>query len=217
MASRQYAIGAGLLCFLSACSVLAKLEPTLQFQDHVEARQNRSFDRPEINPSPQKVLTVQGTKDPRIEVWFRMGYQTTNDACRSQTLSARIVGAPDIWETVYDSARVRAGTTEYSLHFFIDRYLPGRCNWKPFLLEQAFFEPSVSAGPADMGPVVVIRSDGRHSAKFARVCHRAMKVVFEKEVRYLACPSTSRITNEDLTMSIDGGVVVNDLALGPDQ
>ncbi|CAN0643281.1 hypothetical protein [Burkholderia cepacia] len=72
----------------------------IQFREHAEAAQNRYSDRPEINPSPQRILVIQGHKDPRIELWLDSFYATTRAECRAQTAFARLVGAPDVGQGV---------------------------------------------------------------------------------------------------------------------
>ncbi|QCP48953.1 hypothetical protein FAZ95_07005 [Trinickia violacea] len=179
----------------------------------MEAKQNRASDRPETNPSPQKALLVQGTKAPGMEIWLDVGYATTNEACRSQTLFARILGAPDVIQVVYDSVRVPEEDTKFAFKLSLDRYLPGECGWKPFVLRFAKFEPGVTSGPLFTTPIAVIRDNGKENAEYTWVCHREQKYHDLEKTPWLACRSPRRISNEDMTISSNGAVVEIHLAI----
>ncbi|MFX1766597.1 hypothetical protein PWP93_29265 [Paraburkholderia sp. A1RI-2L] len=188
----------------------------MEFHQHSEAERNRFFDRPQINPSPGKALVLQGSKDAHIEVWLHLSYGTNNEKCNTQTLFASILGAPDVPQTVTDSVRIPAGKTAFSASFFLDRYLPGRCNWQPFSVSHAEFEPSVGPGPYVMSGVVAIRSEGKRKTKVTWVCHRKPSYLSEDEPKRLECIAGERYSDEDTTVSIDGAVVEVDFTLAPD-
>lgn len=197
--------------------MLARAQPAvMEFHEHSEAQQDRFFDRPQINPSPGKALVLQGSKDAHIEVWLHLSYGTNNENCNTQTLLAHIFGAPDVPQTVTDSVRIPAGKTTFDARFFLDRYLPGRCNWQPSSVLHAEYEPSVGPGPYVMSGVVGIRPDGKQKTKVTWICHRKPSYLSQDEPKRLECIAGESYSDEDTTVSIDGAVVEVDFTLAPD-
>ncbi|MGC2961336.1 hypothetical protein ACPUET_15280 [Paraburkholderia graminis] len=203
---------------LAEYTTLAQSQPAvMHFTEHEEQPQNRFIDEPRINPSPRKILVLQGHKDRGIEIWFDSAYSTTNEECRSQSLGNRILGAPNVPQAVIDSMRVPAEQTEFSVRFFLDRYLPGRCDWQPIGVGHAEFEPNVSRGPKGNSGVVAIRPEGKHRTELAWVCHHATSYYSKGEEPWLACQTMGRFSIEQTTMSTDGGLVEIKFTLAPDQ
>lgn len=183
---------------------LAQLHPpVLAFHAHVEEPQNTLFDRPRINPTPQKKLLLVGTKDSRMEVWFEMTYVTQAGASQNQTLLARIAGAPIVPQVIYDSVRVPAGQTKFSVPLVLDRYIPGRCGWQPSAILHAEFEPDISLGPTIKSGVVGIRSQGRRNVKVAWVCRQSVEFSPSDEKSRLACQGVGGYSEESTTVSAD--------------
>jgi hypothetical protein len=185
----------------------------VQFREHTELAQNRYSDRPEVNPSPQRILVIQIHKDPRIELWLDSLYGTARDECKTQTTFARLVGAPDVPQDVYDSLRLPAGQSDFSVRFFLDRYLPGRCNWQPMGIGHSEFLPEDSPHPHVNSGVVLIRTEGASETEEAWVCHRRENSgTHVEELFCMARPAPL----EQQTMSINGGLVKIEFMLAPD-
>lgn len=201
------------VCFASAIQAQPDLR---QFREHMEARQNRGYDRPDLNPHPEKVLVLKGRKDSRIEIWFDLLYTTTNDACSSQALIGRIAGAPNVPQAVHDSVRVPAGVTGFSANFFLDRYLPGVCGWQSMALGESAFNPSVASHPINHGIVVVTRPKGGKALQRALACHPASLDASHAEKNRLECGWKGFFSEEGTTLSLDGGVVEVEITLSPD-
>lgn len=196
--------------------MLAQSQPAAaQFHEHSEAERDRFFDRPQINPTPGRVLVLQGSKDAHVEVWLSVDYATNDENCKTQTLLAYIFGAPDVAQTVTDSVRIPAGKTTFSARFFLDRYLPGRCKWQPLAASHAEFEPDQAAGPFVESGVVVIRPEGKRRTKLTWVCHRKPSYLSEDEPKRLDCRPGERFSPANTTVSIDGAVVEVDFTLAP--
>ncbi|WP_175870640.1 hypothetical protein [Burkholderia sp. BCC0397] len=214
-------MASAVVCFVGY-TLVAQAQPDLvRFREHTEGAQNRYSDRPEINPSPQKILDIQIHKDPRIELWLDSLYATTRDECMTQTTFARLVGALDVGQGVYDSVRLPAGQSDFTVRFFLDRYLPGRCNWQPMGIGHSEFLPEDSGHPivhsgvvgiahreiTPWGPVGLSDTDG------AWVCHRRENS--RTHVKELFCIAKPRPLEKQY-MSIEGGRVKIEFALAPD-
>ncbi|WP_321916609.1 hypothetical protein [Paraburkholderia sp. J11-2] len=156
-----------------------------------------------------------------MELWLDSDYGTTKDECMNQTLFASLVGAPDVPQVVYDSVRLQAGQSDFTVRFFLDRYLPGRCNWQPMGIGHAEFLPEITDHPnvhsgivgiahrelTPWGPAGLSETDG------AWVCHRGENSgTHAEELFCMARPGQA----EKQTMSIDGGLVKIEFALTPD-
>ena len=112
------------------------------FRSRIESDGSRPSDRPEPNSSPRSLLVLRGRKDPALEIWLGVKFLTTNDECRSISLGALLAGAPAVAQSVSDFVRLPPGQTNFSVRFFLDRYLPGYCGWKPVGVEHAAFAMS---------------------------------------------------------------------------
>jgi hypothetical protein len=219
---RLVAMASAVVCFVGY-TLIAQAQPDLvQFREHTELAQNRYSDRPEINPSPQKILVIQIHKDPRIELWLDSLYGTTSAECMTQTALAHLVGAPDVPQDVYDSVRLPAGQSDFTVRFFLDRYLPGRCNWQPMGIGHSEFLPEDSDHPnVNSGVVAVAHREltpwgpvGLSGTENAWVCHR--KENPRTHVKELFCMSARPFPVERQYMSIEGGRVKIEFALAPD-
>lgn len=197
-----------LLLLLGTTSAAMAQPNVTEFHEHSEASRNRMFDRPQVNPSPERVLEIRGSKDANIEIWLHMNYQTTVESCDTQTFAGRLMGAPNVRQNVTDSVRLPAGQTAFSVKFFLDRYLPGRCNWQPYVVLHSQFEPGLNAGPAAESGFVLIRPDGRLRITSHSVCRQTRS--------QLSCSSEVGISPEQYTVSIDGAVVEADFSLEPE-
>lgn len=198
---------AGALLTLTSADAFAQRQAGKVFQEHEEARQNKGFDRPEINPSPQKTLILQGHKSAELEVWFSMGYETSLEKCRTQALLSRVLGAPDVPQTVDEWVRVPAGQTDFSVSFYLDRYLPGHCGWQPFGVLHAEFDPRAITGPLSSSGVVAIRPVGKQRTRLVWTCRQVFDPVDPKKLPHMSCLNTNRRALEDTIVSMDGGVV----------
>ncbi|MBB5415273.1 hypothetical protein HDG42_001297 [Paraburkholderia sp. JPY171] len=201
---------------------VAQAQPDLvHFRKHTELAQNRYSDRPELNPSPQRILVIQVHKDPRIELWLDSLYATTRDECMAQTAFASLVGAPDVPQGVYDSVRLPASQSDFSVRFFLDRYLPGRCNWQPMGIGHSEFLPEDADHPnVNSGIVGIAHREltpwgpiGLSETENAWVCHRGENS--GTHVEELFCTSKPGSV-EKQTMSISGGLVKIEFRLAPD-
>ncbi|WP_322095634.1 hypothetical protein [Paraburkholderia bannensis] len=194
-------------------SVAQSHSDLLVFDTHHEAPQNTWFSRPKVNPAPQKTLLLTGMKDARLEVWFKMEYTTQSKACESQNFIGRTVGAPEIPQVIYDSVRVPAGQTKFSISFFLDRYIPGRCDWRPSGVLHSEFEPAVAAGPTVTSGVVAIRAAGNRNVKLMWRCRRDAP---PEDPRPLECQGVEKYPAVNTPVSSDGGVVQADFTLATD-
>ncbi|CAM2170406.1 hypothetical protein PSAC2689_10278 [Paraburkholderia sacchari] len=188
----------------------------LTFHSHVEAPQNTWLDRPGVNSAPQKKLLLTGTKDRRMEVWFYITYVTEAKACQNQTLLARAAGAPEVPQVIYDSVRVPAGETKFSVPLVLDRYIPGRCGWHPSALLHAEFEPDISHGPTFWSGAAAIRPQGRRYVKVTWLCQQTGDYSALEDKTQLACQGIGGYSEESTTVSADGGVVEVDFTLAAD-
>lgn len=184
------------------CSVYAKPAPvTPVFYDHHEAPQNRLIDRPELNPTLTKTVTIRGGKDPSFELMLL--YATNATSCNTQTLIARIQGAPDVAQVITDSVRIPAGEGSFSATFSLDRYLPGRCDWKPVAIHHAEFEPKNSIAPPVKRGLVSLREKSPTETDLMFTCQQEAQE--RDQNKYLNCSLQSSIDN--MTTSVEGGVV----------
>ena len=216
MFKRAPAFSAGVIFSLASAFAVAQQPEGQKFRELEEGRQNRSFDRPEINPSPQKTLIVQGRKSEGLEIWFATGYETALPECKTQTLSARLFGAPDVPQVVYSWVRVPAEQTEFSVSFFLDRYLPGHCNWQPFSVNRAVFDPQATIGPKGISGVVSLRLVGKQKTRITWQCTRIPEQRNPQKPPYISCITTQPFVYENTVVSTDGGVVEVEFTLAPD-
>lgn len=225
MLFRRLVAMASVTVCLVAYTLAAQAQPDLvQFREHTELARNRYVDRPEINPSPQRSLLIQVHKDPRIELWLDSSYGTGNEECWNRTAIAQLLGAPKVGQVVYDSVRLPAGQSDFSVRFFLDRYLPGRCKWHPMAIGHAEFlpedsnHPNVHSGvfglappelptPLSVGPV------GLSETEMTWVCHRREST--RSHVEELFCGAVGRVLDRQW-VSIEGGHAKIEFALAPD-
>ena len=90
------------------------------------------FSSPDRNPSPQAKLVIVGTKDPGTEVHFRFSFSTHNPECEEKRLMEG--SFPKIRE---DTVTARAGSAEFTVEYFLDKYLAGNCDWRPITIDMA--------------------------------------------------------------------------------
>lgn len=207
---RQIKCSAVLFALAALVSAQCTAAPT-QFQSHVEGQQNRSFDRPTNNPSPQHILVIRGQKASDLELWLGVAYGTTNRECQSQTIWGRIAGAPDIAETTDDYVRVPKGDREFSVSFYLDRYKPGRCNWQPFGTYLAIFIPGENAGKVGISGLTFIHADGLSEVSIDNLCRRQS---YETE-SILSCQEQGPAPHETKSISTEGGVINVNFELAP--
>lgn len=80
---------------------------------------------PEEKQNPKHNLVIRGEKPSDINLRIRLGYATTNDACRKNNY---IEGA-HIPRQLKDTRLILAGTNQFNINFYLDKYIPGRCGW----------------------------------------------------------------------------------------
>src|SRR5512134_1474515 len=90
------------------------------------------FSWPDRNPSPRTKLVITGTRDPATEVHFRFVFSTHHPDCEEKRPMAGTF--PKLLE---DDITVSAGTAEFTVAYFLDRYLPGNCQWRPAAIKMA--------------------------------------------------------------------------------
>lgn len=90
------------------------------------------FSWPDRNPSPRAKLVIIGTKDPATEVHFRFVFSTHHRDCEEKRPLAG--NFPVVFE---DTIAAEAGTAEFTAEYFLDRYLPGTCQWRPIRVDMA--------------------------------------------------------------------------------
>lgn len=146
----------------------------LHFDAHVEAQHNALSDRPMETDDPQRVLVIQGSKDPKVELWLGIDFASTEPGCRSQTWLGRLAGAPDVPQLITDNVRLPAGQAHFEIRFFLDRYEPGRCRWQPMGIRHAEFVPGLSTGPSEWGGLIGFSGAGRREATLAWSCQLGM-------------------------------------------
>ncbi|WP_321819654.1 MULTISPECIES: hypothetical protein [unclassified Burkholderia] len=215
------AMASAVVCFAGYTLVVQAQPDLVQFREHTELAQNHYSDRPEVNPAPQRILVIQVHKDPRIELWLDSLYGTTNAKCMTQTAFARFAGAPDVPQDVYDSVRLPAGQSDFSVRFFLDHYLPGECKWQPMGIGHSEFLPEDSLHPqVHSGVVGVAHKEiipwgpvGLSETELVWDCHR--KENSDTRVKGLFCMARPDSV-EKQTMSIDGGLVKIEFTLAPD-
>ncbi|WP_213305993.1 hypothetical protein [Paraburkholderia sacchari] len=215
-------MASAVVCFAGYTLVVQAQPDLVQFREHTELARNRYFDRPEINPSPKRILIIQVHKDPRIELWLDSHYGTTKAECTTQTAFAHLVGAPDVPQDVYDSVRLQAGQSDFTVPFFLDRYLPGRCNWQPMGIGHSEFLPEYSDHPTVHSGVVAVahrelapwEPAGLSETENAWVCRRKENI--GTHVKELFCMSETPFSVERQYMSIEGGRVKIEFAFAPD-
>lgn len=190
---------------LSFCA--AAHATVMRFESHVSEPQNLPTDRPEVNPAPHKIVTIRGQKDRRIEAWFVVTYSTTNDACRTRTLSQALAGAPEIPQSIRDYIRVPAGQTTFSVRFFIDRYVGGRCGWSPIAIGNAVYLPEESNGPGAISGFIVIRNEGSDHLSAQYNCRRRVARGNAEPHFYLVCLPTGPTIRANDALATDGGRV----------
>ena len=96
-----------------------------------------NFVWPDRNPSPQNKFVIFGTKDPATEVHFRFVFATAERECEEK----RPMGAGNFPVLLEDTITVEAGTAAFTAEYFLDRYLPGHCQWHPIRVKMAINFP----------------------------------------------------------------------------
>jgi hypothetical protein len=187
----------------------------MDFESHRPESQNSPDDSPEQNPVPHATVTIQGEKDPRIELWFIVTYSTTNDACRARSLPMVLSGAPKIPQTIYDSVRVPAGESHFSVHIYLDRYGPGRCGWAPIIVNRAAFLPDEARGPGAMTGLMLVRDNGIGHLSFSLRCRRFSNIAGAEPSLFLECRGVGRPGRDGDELSAGGGIVDVDAQLVP--
>lgn len=181
-------------------------EPPLRFDAHVEAQHNALSDRPMETDDPQRVLVIQGSKDPKVELWLGIDFASTEPRCRSQTLLGRVTGAPDVPQLITDNVRLPAGQTHFEIRFFLDRYEPGRCRWQPMGIRHAEFVPGLSAGPSEWSGLIGFSDAGRREATLAWTCQLGMAGTASS---HLGCLTRTRGAGAMRISSLGGQVNVS--------
>ncbi len=187
----------------------------MNFESHRREPQNSFSDSPELNPSPHADVVIQGKKDPRIELWFIATYSTTNDACRARSLAMVLTGAPKVAQTIYDTVRVPAGESKFSVHIYLDRYSPGRCGWTPIIIDRAEFVPDEARGPGAMTGFVLVGDKGIGRMSFIFRCQRYSNLPGAEPSLVLRCMGIRRRESDGHEVSIDGGIIDIDAQLVP--
>lgn len=85
----------------------------------------RIKDFPEINRSPSLKITLQGYKDPKLELKFGVTFVTTNKECQIP-LGVAAQGS----QSVTDWMVAKEGVAEFESILILDKYLPGKCGWE---------------------------------------------------------------------------------------
>ncbi|WP_322049473.1 hypothetical protein [Paraburkholderia sp. J67] len=175
---------------------------------HGEEAQNSPNDRPNISVAPHSLLTVKGSKDPGIELVISVEYNTTNDNCRARTITQAIVGSPRIPQIVRDYAEIPSDVTSFSVEFFLDRYEPGPCQWKPGL---------VGHGEAQTGDIVgartstaglaVVADDGASMVSVRLNCQEGINLPGIEPHIYLSCLPIWHSPGPNTTISSGGGEI----------
>ncbi|NLP64637.1 hypothetical protein [Paraburkholderia sacchari] len=210
-------MGTAVLWGLVGQAFVVRAEPgEIEFHGHEEAEQNRLIDKPTLNSSPQRLVVIKGHKDSNLELWFELSYTTQAKQCQTQTLAGRVMGAPDTSQEVIDWLRVPAGQTEYSVRFFLDRYLPGRCNWRSLALFRTVFDAAQGARPDGKSTIVVFRPDGRQSTEVTWVCRRKPTQESRGKEAWLTCSTVGPFSPETTIMSDEGGQVEANFTFAPD-
>jgi hypothetical protein len=188
-------------------STCAAQQTSPHFEPHREDANGKPLDRPRINPSPHALLVIQGHKDPNLEIWFSITYVTTNSACKNQTLINRISGAPEVAQSVQDFVRAAGGQSNFSLHFYLDRYLPGRCGWEPLVLLHGEFEQGRSDAPRSFAGVVGISAEGVRNMAIHWDCQRTIDFYRKPTKDDISCLATSNFSDGNRPVSTNGGVL----------
>ena len=184
------------------------------FQSRIEGGGNRPSDRPELNRSPHRLLVLRGRKDAAMEVWLGVQFVTTNDECRSQSMGALLGGAPEVEQAVSDFVRLPPGQTDFSVRFFLDRYLPGHCGWKSIGVEHAEFVPGVNHLPIALSGLAAIRDNGINKQRIDWICQQK-KTYATGERLFLSCMLKTPVKFGGPPVSTDGAVIDLDYQLSP--
>jgi hypothetical protein len=169
-----------------------------------EAPNNRNSDKPYANPSPKNVLVLKGRKDPRLEILFSATYSTTNPECETVSVPGLIFGAPKVAQTIYDAVRVPPGQFEFSVSVYLDRYLPGKCNWQPISILHLVKNPDLSGRSGHHG-LVVIRNNGGKETALSFICSTWTPDANDDKTSMTVCRAVD--VHPDNHMSPSGGVV----------
>jgi hypothetical protein len=147
------------------------------FQSHIEGDANRASDMPELNGSPHNLVVIRGNKDSALELWLGLEYVTTNAECRTQSIGHLMSGAPIVEQFVEDFVLVPAGQSNISVQFFSDRYLPGRCGWRPIGIDHVQFVPGLNTGSVARSGVAKIGADGKREIAVEWICQQKSYVL----------------------------------------
>jgi len=206
-----------ILAIVNAFLPLIAFAYSTNFQARIEGDNNKVLDAPEINNSPHNLLILRGKKDASLELWLGVQFVTTNDQCRTRSLSHAIAGAPVVEQSVGDFVRLPSGQTDFSVRFFLDRYLPGRCGWRAVGIEHAQFVPGENFDSISLSGVATIRDEGVSELKVEWICQQkaySLKSTGPLPL-HLSCMPQNAIHKPDSPLSIDGAVVDIDFQLKP--
>ena len=91
-----------------------------------------NYHPPEQNRSPQAKFTIVGHKHPDLEVQLRLVLQTKHEDC-----SEKRPMTGGTFARIVEDGRLTfaAGAEEFTAELFLDKYLPGHCEWHPIAIQ----------------------------------------------------------------------------------
>ncbi len=126
---------------------------------------------PVLNPAPQGRLLISGHRDADVEVHFRILYMSEQEECLIERpfLGGRVVRIHD------DELSIPPGSEEFSAEFFLDKYLPGQCQWRTQQIRVSVNRPPYHSFTAAWHPLVWVGSLGTPGLEEVRYVCRPPK------------------------------------------
>lgn len=121
---------------------------------------------PQANDSPQHKLIIRGTKDARLKLGFKLDILTTNDECR-EYLSLPGVYRPRV---ISETRTVAVGQSQFTVEFWLDKYLSGKCGWTPTIVKHSYSVSGNSEQPGWWGFISVGAPTNPHRLRLKLNC-----------------------------------------------
>ena len=188
---------------IGGCDSLSRSSPDQGgFVAESVAENNRPWDAPEANESPQRWLVITGHKDSSLEIWFQTAYETANRKCDTHSLGTLINAAPAGSQSIDQMVRVAANETNFVVKIPLDRYRPGSCGWKATAVYLSSFLPSLTPGPGNGETFVLVTAAGNRRLRLTEQCR-----LYRDDYRHETFSTCDALGMRPIKVSENGGSV----------
>jgi hypothetical protein len=129
--------------------------------------------RPQLRTDTVEPISVTVEKPAEFEVVFDVRYEATGEGCDKFNVFQWIETSHGATNPTFDDIyTVHAGQTSLAHTIPIDRYIPGRCKWRPVMLfvDLSDMNHPAAAGAYSRGGVITIGDFGVSSVALNQTC-----------------------------------------------